>query len=312
MNEIRIGHIEVDSPWGNAGGVIKHPQEVEKMAHAGVGWIEVGSYTLEPRAGNGPNGEVVYHHDAKTGETYNALGMPNKGMDEVEKEIPEMVQIAHGYGKMLIVNVAPVSENPESESLELVQRAYEAGADAVLLNAGCPNVVTEDGGRHEILSHNKLALYGVLRALKPVVEKFKPVFIRVSPHDSQTAIHDMLRAIHVSGTVGALFTPNTFPNHRPLDEEESPILEVPGGIGGKSGPATADQAYEQTQWLTSATLLDVVSSGGITNGYELRRRLGNDREHMAVAGAGTTFYYESGDWEQDTDRLLWEFAQSQP
>lgn len=300
--------MEVDSPWANAGGVVKHPHEVEKMAHTGVGWIEAGSYTLEAREGNGPNGETVYHHNPETGETFNALGMPNKGMDVVEREIPEMVGIAHSYGKKLVVNVAPVSDSPATESVELVQRAYEAGADAVLLNAGCPNVVTENGGRHEILSCDKFALYATLAALKPVVEKFTPVFVRVSPQPSQDVAYHILRAICISDTASAIFTPNTFPGHKPLDEEDKTILEVPGNVGGKSGPATAPEAYEQTAWFALSTLLDVVSSGGITNGHELRRRIEGDGNRLAVAGAGTTFYYESGDWEHDTDRLLRQYS----
>src|SRR5581483_9991877 len=113
MNEtIRIGHLEVDSPFANAGGVIKHPGEVEKIARTGVGWIEAGSFTLEPRPGNSPNGETVYVHDPQTGSSWNSLGMPNKGMDEVEKEIPEMKRIAHAHNKPLVVNVAPVTDKP--------------------------------------------------------------------------------------------------------------------------------------------------------------------------------------------------------
>src|SRR5579885_3518334 len=109
----RIGHLEdIQSPWGNAGGVVKTVEDVERMAKTGVGWIEAGSYTLEPRPGNGPNGERVYYHNPETGETFNSLGMPNKGMDVVETEIPEMAHIARTHNKKLVVNVAPVSADP--------------------------------------------------------------------------------------------------------------------------------------------------------------------------------------------------------
>ncbi|MGI9027963.1 MAG: hypothetical protein ACR2FM_03955 [Candidatus Saccharimonadales bacterium] len=310
MSEFRIGHLEVDSPYGNAGGVIKGVHELGVMAQTGVGWMEPGSFTLEKRIGNSPDGEVVYLHDPVTGETYNSLGMPNKGMDVVETEIPEMAVIAHAAGKQLVVNVAPVSDNPVAESVELVTRAYEAGADAVLLNAGCPNVVTADGGRHEILSHNAGALLLVLEGLKAVTEKFHPVFIRTSPLDSISKVHAIAEAIKASRAVSAVFPPNTWPGHRPLDEAGNPILEIPGGMGGKSGPATSPEAAEQTAWMKYclfATNIDVVSSGGITTGKELAHRMNVNR---ASAGAGTTFFYESGDWKHDVDKLLWEFSES--
>lgn len=334
MSEYSIGHLKVESPFANAGGVVKHVEDVEVMARTGVGWIECGSYTLEPRTGNSPNGEVVYYHDPKTGETFNSLGMPNKGIDIVEKEIPAMVEIAHKLerSKPLVVNIAPVSDEPTEECLELFIRANEAGADAVIINAGCPNVVTADGGRHEILSRDESALYKVLCGLRKTVQKYPKVFIRVSPQESRQAAMRILSAIEYAGTVSAIFAPNTWPGNRPLNLDNKPILEVPGGVGGKSGPATASEALEQTVWFAARGKFDVVSSGGIASGKELAKRLvtteadlllgdkvkserlrylnSQDIGHAAVAGASTTFFYESGDWKHDVDKLLWQFSES--
>ncbi len=320
MNEIRIGHLEVDSPYGNAGGVLKSAEDVAAMARTGVGWLEPGSFTLEKRLGNAWNPEtglhdrVVYHHDSDTGETTNSIGMENQGIDKVEKDIPEMVAIAESFGKFLIVNVAPVSEEPIEESKELVRRAYEAGAHAVILNAGCPNVISEDGGRHEILSRDPAALYTVLAGLTDVVSKFEQIFVRVSPQDDLVNTRNVIRAIEKSQNVSTIFTPNTWPGHRPLDADGNPILGVPGNIGGLSGPATAQDAAVQTDWFAMSTKLDVVSSGGIMNGRELKERMyisyGRRLRKNAVAGAGTTFFYQSEDWKHDVDKLIWEYLDS--
>lgn len=322
--ETRIGHLVVESPFGNAGGVVKTVEDVEAMAKAGVGWVEAGSYTLEPRRGNAWNEETgqydkrVYCHNPDTGETFNSFGMPNKGMDEVARDMPEMVRTAHAFGKPLVVNVAPVSEAPVEESVELVRRAYEAGADAVLLNAGCPNVVTAGGGRKEILSHNPRRLYEVLEAIGSIAGThalFPKVFVRTSPVDSQEQALQVVRAMEAANNVGAVFTPNTWPNHVPLAPDGTRILDVPGGAGGLSGPATKDAAREQTYWFALQSLFNVVSSGGIDNGYELHSRLYVPGQrvlgravHAAVAGAGTTLFYESEDWQESVDKLLREFA----
>lgn len=309
MSGYKIGHLEVDSPWGNAGGVVKHPEDVEVMARTGVGWIEAGSYTLEPRAGNGANGETVYYHNAATGETFNSLGMPNKGIDVVAREIPKMKEVANAHGKPLVVNVAPVTNDPVREASELVFRALDAKADAVLLNAGCPNVITPSGGRKELLSRNPEALDAVLNGLKHFVNKYrKPLFLRTSPIESPNQLAQITRVIADSGIVRAVFTPNTWPGYKPVDENGEPILEVEGNIGGKSGPATAPDAATQTIRMKAALHkkeISVVSSGGITTGKALKRRL---QYFLADAGAGTTFFYESGDWKEDTDRLLREFS----
>ena len=304
----RIGHLDgIESPWGNAGGVVKTVEDVEKMALTGVGWIEAGSYTLEPRIGNSPNGETVYCHDNETGATYNSLGMPNKGIEVVEKEIPEMVRIAEAHNKKLIVNIAPTSSEPVAETRELAARAYASGAHAVLLNAGCPNVVTQDGGRHEILSHNPEAFGAVLMGLRALAAKNSPLFVRISPQEDISVVDEVLWQVRKSQAVSAVFTPNTWPGYRPTHVDGSPVLQVPGNAGGKSGPAMVAAARQQSRWAAyylNGKGIDVVRSSSIMHAAELKRALGEG----AVAGAGTTFFYESLDWQYDVDKLLTEFA----
>ncbi len=304
----RIGHLYgIESPWGNAGGVVKTVEDVEQMARTGVGWIEGGSYTLEERAGNGANGERVYYHDPARGETFNSLGMPNKGMDAVEAEIPEMSKIARSYHKKLIVNVAPVSEEPVKEAVELIARSYAAGADGVVLNAGCPNVVLEDGGRHEILSYNPPGLAEVLNGIYEA--RFdRPIMIRISPPENYAKAIDIFAVIRSSRVVSAVFDPNTWPGHKPLDTEKQPLLEVPGGVGGKSGPAMAFMSAKQTEWAVKelqGSGIDVVRSSGVMDATELQRSF----DIGAVAAAGTTFFYESRNgWQEDVGRLLTDLA----
>ncbi len=304
---LNLGHLEIESPWANAGGVIKGIGELNVIARTGVGWIEAGSYTLEKRVGLSPNGEVVYVHDPETGETWNSLSMPNKGMDDVEKDIPEMKEIANKHGKPLIINVAPVSNDPVNESVELIARTYEAGADAVLLNGGCPTVLREDGSREEILSRNPEILFKTLRALRPLIDKYNKIFLRVSPIEEDNMLEKICLAINLSGVVSVVFTPNSWPGNKPPDH--LPQLEVKGGVGGLSGPYTAKKSLIQTLGHALKGDYQVVSSSGITTAQELYTRL--DFSHATkniVAGAGTTFFHESGDWKHDVDKLLFDYS----
>jgi len=314
----KIGHLEdIASPWAAAGGVAKTVADTEALARTGVGWIEDGSQTLEGRPGNAINprrpelGEqfTVYYHNKASGETGNSLGMPGRPIDEWVRDIPEKVRIAHKAGKAFVQNIAPVSDNPLEESKELIARSYEAGADAVLLNAGCPNVRSSDGGRHELLSRNALALAKVLFGLKPLAEQYQPLFLRISPQENYLQMSDICWAIRNSRSVSAVFVPNTWPDFVPLDEKNRPVpLGHHRGGGGLSGPAVAAQAAQQTEWAVEqleGAGIDVVSSAGIMNVAELERRL----KLGAAAAAGTTFYYESADWRADTDKLLQELAE---
>lgn len=313
----RIGHLKIESPFGNAGGVVKTEADVIKMASTGVGWVEAGSYTAERRLGNGWNPDtekfdrVVYYHDPKTGITTNSLGMQNKGMftrtpgtvDSVADDISYMVEHAADHGKPLVVNVAPVDDDPVEESYVLVDTAFARGADAVLLNAGCPNVVKDGGERHELLSRDPEALAAVLAGLEGIVKKNEKIFLRVSPLRS-LGLDAVAQVVKDSGVVSAVFTPNTWPGHVPTNSDGSPILGVAGGAGGASGPFYSEKALVETSmWVHElrGSGIDVVRSSGIMTGEELRRGLGVG----AVAGAGTTFFYESQrGWQQDVHELL--------
>lgn len=154
---------------------------------------------------------MVYYHDPTTGETFNARGMPNQGMNEAETETPEMARIAHRNHKRLVVNVAPVSQHPAIESVELIERAYRARADAVLLSAGCPNVVKPGSERHQILSYYVAALDMTLRALRKTVDyRRRPIFLRLSPYNSAVSMKPAYQVAARSGGVSAVFSPNTW------------------------------------------------------------------------------------------------------
>lgn len=330
MSEVswRIGHLDhLESPWGNAGGVVRTPEEVEKMALAGVGWIEAGSYTLEKRFGSKRDkaGNLIivpetgspvvdYFHDPQTGETFNGLDMPNAGSDEVVPEIPEMVRVAEAYGKKLIANVAPVSDDPVTETAELVTRFYEAGAHGVLVNLGCPNVIVSGEKRGEVISQNVRDSYLVLNGLRSITQKYPKVFARISPQKSYDAAKILYRNVESAGTASVLWLPNTWGGHRPM-KNDKPALTIEGNVGGKSGPATSKDVERQLHWarqILNGSSMELVASGSIADSETLQikasARLKKFMDLGAVAGAGTTFYYESElGWKEDTDRLLHDF-----
>jgi dihydroorotate dehydrogenase len=333
MSEVncRIGHLDhLETPWGNAGGVVKKPEDVAKMARTGGGWIEHGSVTLSERYGNDrdpesgefkiseKSGQVVrvYHYNPETGETHNSLGMPNPGADKVLADVPEMLNIADGYGKKIVFNLAPVSDDPVSESQELVRRFYDAEVDGIILNAGCPNVVTEKGDRHEILSRNPEVFGRVLRGLGEigVGSKYPPIWVVVSPQESYRQARDIYSQIKASGVVSAVRVPNSWPNRRPVDADGDPIIEVPGGFAGLTGPATADEVHHQVSMalhFLRSTKIDTIASGAVMDceaiGLKAYEQLQNYLDLGAAAVAGTTFYYENPDWNESTHRLLSKF-----
>jgi dihydroorotate dehydrogenase len=310
LSEFKIGHLEVEAPWGNAASVVTNTRDVEIMAKSNIGWVEAGPFTPEPREGNGPSGEKTTYYDAATGAFHNCKGMPNEGIETAAQlVIPEMVEIAEEHGKKLVVNVSPTTpEQADEESRELVALAYEAGAHGVLLNAGCPSIVREDGSRQENPGCDPQMLGKMMLSLAEVTEKNYPIFLRVPPTENYSEMRSRLRPIKDS-VVSVVFATNT----KPLNEADGQYLDVPDETGGMSGPALTEFGRTQLGWALSAARrsgrnIDVVSSIGIHSGEELYKRIRSG----AVGGAGTSAYYIGAEHglglAEITDKIITQFA----
>ena len=311
-HSMEIGGIEIESPLINGGGVVKTVEDVALMCNTGVGGVEVGSYCLEPRIGNSPNGEVVFHHDLNTGLTTNALGMPGQGTKVLADELPEMLELTRSARKPLIVNIAPVSEEPEREIEDILtildSNPSNYGISAILLNASCPNVPSGDGGRHDLLSYHPDQLINVLRVLDDFRNRstlFSDLWVRISPFRKHGDAPMLIKACEEVG-VDAISAFNTFP----VGEEGQEVLDVPRGIGGLSGRAMERRALVQTGWLMDAihsldARIQVVGSNGIHDGASMKRRL--DLGVSAVT-ATTIFYEAKYGWKEAVHRPLDQLA----
>jgi dihydroorotate dehydrogenase len=313
---MQIGNFELESQIINGGGVVKNSIDARQMAQTGVGAVLGGSFTLDSKIGNSPNGETVYYHDPVTGITYNSLGMPNMGIRELAKhELSEMIEITHDHGKPFILNFAPITEDPVTEIIEMGMVLADSGIeglDGLEINASCPNVVMEDGSRHELLSHHPEKMKSALLVACDVSLEYLPVdliLVRISPFRSQDDVVSTVLTLKESG-VGAVVGFNTFPGGVPVDEQGNNILDVPGGAGGQSGAGMCSDAEEQTRWLAQAAdfmgcSFDIVGSNGVHDAASMKKRI----DLGASAVSLTTLFFESPNWSTAVDNLLQEYSE---
>lgn len=312
---MHIGEYELESPLMNAGGLVRTVHDVRLMARTAVGAVLAGSYTLEPRAGNGGPDAVLYYHDAGTGITYNALGLPNPGMEYVATWINEMINTAHDHGKPFILNFAPVTADPAKEVTAMTQllvRSRIEELDGLELNASCPNVLAKGGTRHELLCHNFSALGDTLFSMDEAARYELAVgslIVRVSPFRNKAEAAGLVKVVKETGT-DAVAAFNTFPDGVPHDAQGRQILEVPGGAGGRSGPGMRPRAESHTMWLNEAraragAVFDIIGSNGIASGEAIRHRLSLG----TAAVSATTIFYEAESWADAADGLLREYAE---
>ena len=246
------------------------------------------------------------------------MGMPNQGIEALAKDLPDMIRIAHDAGKPFILNLAPVSDDPADEVINMFGILSRAGIeelDAVELNASCPNVVTEDGGRHELLSHHPELLGATLSEIHDISANelaIGSLLVRISPFREQADAANLARLLGDIG-VDAVSAFNTFPGGVPLNAAGEHILQVPNGAGGQSGPGLANAAEKQTQWLLQAkeeagATFDVIGSNGIIDAASMKQRL----DIGAKAVSLTTLFTEApSTWRSAVDTLLYDYSQLQ-
>ncbi len=300
-----IGHLYgINSPWANAGGPVKTIEQVDAMARTEAGWVEIGSITPESRPDLSLEGQLTYIHDPNQGTTFNKFEMPGSGFGAFINDLPEMLDVAHGHRKHLIVNVAPTGADPIQETVEMVDEVYVHNADAVLVNPDCPNLGADEGGVKEQFSNNPEQLRNLLESIRGL-NNLRPIFLRIAPPENRAGMGRICEVVRHSGVVSALFVSNSWPIQS-SDIKEEPRLEKWSGLGGKSGPAMAFRSANVTKWAVDGLQgsgIDVVRSCGVAEFAEIDRSL----RIGAVAAAGSTFYFEAGppeNWEEATDKLL--------
>ncbi len=230
----------------NAAGVLgMSPAILKRIYDSGAGAVVTKSLGPVPRKGH-PNPTFV--RVACGG--LNAMGLPNPGAEYFVDEI-----------KTLKKNGVPVIASFFGGSVqEFAEVAYtlsRAGADALELNASCPNVAKELG----MLAADATNIEKVTAAVKD--ETKLPVFVKLSP--SVTNIKIIAKAAEWGGA-DAITAVNTVKAIAIDVNMRRPILS--NVTGGLSGPAMKPIALRSVWDVVQAVDIPVIGCGGITTGED--------------------------------------------
>lgn len=269
---------ELPSPFFNAAGLLNHydPKEIlrlaRRLANTGVGGLQAGSITLPPSPGN----EAVYgsptdYYDESTGEMTNSKGLPNPGRDEFMKIADEFIDIAHSAGKLAIISVSPTKDAGDSveQAAGLAEDFLRTEADKVIINVSCPNIVVEGSTRKAIMGYDFETMHRLVDLLYRRVGITRRLGVKSANHlepDQKLVVPQLAKIYRDYPVFSWMETPNTIPGHVPVGTGGEPILSVPGGAGGLSGPATAANGREQLLLWHDALggSIDIVSTQGGT------------------------------------------------
>lgn len=171
--EREVFGIRFPNPIGLAAGFDTDAEAIREFAALGFGFVEVGTVTPRPQAGN-PRPRIF--RLTKDQAIINRLGLPNHGLEQM---IDRLRQPRHGVivGCSLGRNASTPSAEGAGDYLRLFRNLYQY-ADYFTVNVSC------DNGYCESSAHTPELLQQILTPLfefRRGQNQYRPILLKISP-----------------------------------------------------------------------------------------------------------------------------------
>ncbi|MFT4026471.1 MAG: quinone-dependent dihydroorotate dehydrogenase [Novosphingobium sp.] len=243
----RVAGIDFPNPVGMAAGFDKDGDAPDALLGLGFGFVEVGSITPLPQAGN-PKPRLF--RLAEDEAVINRMGFNNGGAAEAVARLA----LRHGKPGVLGINIGANKDSADRVADYATMARLMAPLSTYLtVNVSSPNTPGLRALQDE----------GALAALLDAVLEARgaggpPVFLKVAP-DLEPADIEAISRIAIDKSLGALIVSNTTINRPPLQSRHA------GETGGLSGAPLRDLAQQRLRDFRKETggAVPLIGVGGI-------------------------------------------------
>jgi dihydroorotate dehydrogenase len=251
---IRVAGLDFPNPVGLAAGFDKDAEVHGQMLGFGFGFVEVGTVTPRPQAGNGRPRLFRLVEDRAV---INRMGFNNGGFGPAKARLS-------GRGRGIVgVNIG-ANKDSADRIADYAAGAREMAplADYLTVNISSPNTP----GLRALQDAGPLA--ELLGAVGEARTGATPIFLKVAP-DLDTAGIDGVARAALDARVDALIVANTTVSRPALRSKHS------GEAGGLSGAPLKALALQRLKDFRAATggAVPLIAVGGIENGVDVYDRI---------------------------------------
>ncbi len=247
--------ITFPNPVGLAAGFDKNADYLHELSCFGFGFIEIGTVTPLPQAGN-PKPRLFRLITDQA--IINRMGFNNKGVKTVVEQLknrPKNLIVGGNIGK----NKNTPNEKASADYIACFDVLFDY-VDYFVINVSSPNTPN----LRELQDKKPLtALIKAVQDRNKLKKIPKPLLLKIAPDLSDDQLIDILTICDETQLDGLIAT-NTSLSREPLKEHQEVIRNM--GAGGLSGLPLADRSTEVIKFLRSKNKkIPIIGVGGVGN-----------------------------------------------
>ena len=250
------------NPVGLAAGFDKDAEVMYAMLQMGFGFVEVGTVTPKPQAGN-PRPRVF--RDPSNEAVINRMGFPNGGLEKFKTNVEKFLETKPRPKGILGINIGMNKDqkDPAKDYCYLI-RSIGAYADYFTINISSPNT---PGLRNLQSRENLLPLIEQVKETraKACDKKFPPpLLVKLAPDLDDQQIQELATTAMDADIDGLILTNTTLERPEFLPEK---FRDEMGGLSGKPLTDKSTEIIQKFYALTKGQI-PIIGVGGISSGQD--------------------------------------------
>jgi dihydroorotate dehydrogenase len=249
---------------GLAAGLDKNGDYIDALAALGFGFVEVGTITPKPQAGN-PLPRLFRYPEQEA--IINRMGFNNKGSEYLLKRLQQT-----RFKGVLGVNIGKNRDTPIDNALEDYLhgfRTFAPFATYITINISSPNTESlralQQAGMLKALLRNLKAE----QALFAEQKRYVPIVVKIAPDLTPDDVED-IAAILLAEKVDGVIATNTTVSRDGL--EHVPHINEKGGLSGQPLSVYSTAIIQQLSSLLKGQI-PIIASGGIVSAEDAAEKV---------------------------------------
>ncbi len=285
--------LKFPNPVGLAAGFDKDAKLYKELSNLGFGFIEIGTVTPKPQAGNEKPRLFRLKEDSAI---INRMGFNNGGVKEAVERLKKNAKIGN-KGRVLIGgNIGKNKVTPNEDAVNDYITCFEALFDCVdyfVVNVSSPNTPNLRA------LQEKKPLTDLLKTLQDkndLKEKRKPILLKIAPDLTDEQLVDIIEIVQTTKIDGVIATNTTI-------SREGISSENKKEMGGLSGKPLTKRATEVIRFLSekSNKAFPIIGVGGIHSGEDALEKL---NAGASLVQLYTGFVYEGPGLIRDINKAI--------